>query len=256
MLDKKTELLTDMATYVCEYGAPSLEKQLLLHRYEKMISNAVEIPALGPPIAAESSARSVGELITISHPLYQLPTFSIMKNLVTVAQYRQFCQAVGKQMPTAPRFNPDWSKEDHPIVNVSWYDAVDYCEWAGMTLPTEAQWKLAAYGTDGRQFPWGDEWDSGKCQCYRVKDSTHGTAPVGSYPEGASPYGVLDMAGNVWEWCADWYDGDRNGRVLRGGSWFYTHPDGFRAAYRVRNFPGVRGSVYGFRCASAGEQSK
>ena len=156
-----------------------------------------------------------------------LDAFWIYKNDVTVAQYRKFCQATGTEMPAAP----DWGwKDDHPVVKVSWDDAKAYCDWAGASLPTQAQWEKAARGTDGRKYPWGDEWNPGKLQCWQ---ELLGTAAVGHYPAGASPYGCLDMAGNVWQWCADWYDDNYmkngtatnpagpetgNARVLRGGS--------------------------------------
>ena len=87
------------------------------------------------------------------------------------------------------------------MVNVDWNDANAYAEWAGAALPTEAEWEKAARGTDGRIYPWGNDWDRTKCV-----NAVHSTMPVGSIPAGASPYGCQDMAGNVWQWCADWYD--------------------------------------------------
>ena len=188
---------------------------------------------------------------------------------VTVAQYRKFCEATKKEMPKAPRWS--W-KDDHPIVNVSWQDAVDYAKWAGVSLPTEAQWEKAARGTDGRIYPWGNKWDASKCAS-SVETLLKGTQPVRSYTSGASPYGCMDMAGNVYEWCADWYDpnyyknapsrnpkgpseavkftipqvGDVPGaRVLRGGSWFYLN---FLCAYRDYFDPTYRYDFNGFRCA-------
>jgi formylglycine-generating enzyme required for sulfatase activity len=182
---------------------------------------------------------------------------------VTVRQYRGFCQAAGREMPSAP----SWGWQDaHPVANVTWHDAVAYCEWAGKKLPTEAQWEKAAGGTDGRIWPWGNEWDQRRCQSsYGGSWGSAGkTAPVGSHPQGVSPYGCQDLIGNVWEWCADWYAADyyqrsprenprgpESGpsRVLRGGAWDYGYLDGLRCAYRDGSVPDSRIASGGFRCA-------
>ena len=199
--------------------------------------------------------------MTPSRPQRQvtLDGYWIDKNLVTVAQYRKFCKATGRKMPDPPEWG--W-KDDHPVVNVTWYDAKVYCDWAGASLPTEAQWEKAARGTDGRAFPWGNQWDATKANS--LESRLQATTPVGSYPEGASPYGALDMAGNVWEWCADYYGKDyyksapaRNptgprsgeGRVQRGGSWGDSLELPFRCAYRHYDVPGYRYLIVGFRCA-------
>ena len=187
-----------------------------------------------------------------------LDGYWIYKHEVTVARYRKFCQATGKQMPKSPGWG--W-QDNHPILNVTWHDAVAYCKWAGVELPTEAQWEKAARGTDGRIYPWGDKWDASKCNNYNTGPKQ--TTPVGSYPQGDSPYGVMDMSGNVYEWCADWYDGkyyasapNRNPqgpssgqtRVLRGGSWVHHIPWYLRAAVRGGGGP-VFGD-WGFRCCA------
>jgi len=163
-------------------------------------------------------------------------------------------------MPRQPDFG--WHDDD-PIVNVSWLVASAYAQWAGAMLPTEAQWEKAARGTDGRRYPWGDEWDATRCQgSTKYGDAGH-PAAAGSFPAGASPYGVLDMAGNVRQWCADWYEKDYyltpptlnptgpiNGtsRVQRGSSWVENHPRVFRAANRSSASPTTLSPLVGFRC--------
>lgn len=184
-----------------------------------------------------------------------LDDFHIYKFEVTVAQYRKFCAATQRAMPP----EPTWKWQDaHPIVNVTWFDASAYAAWAGAALPTEAQWEKAARGTDGRTFVWGNNFTKSTCHTSDGK-----TVAVGLFPNGASPYGAMDMAGNVWEWCADWYDPDYYAdaplhnppgpatgtvRVLRGGSWGFNVSDFFRVTYRNRCLPECKYGDYGFRC--------
>jgi formylglycine-generating enzyme required for sulfatase activity len=213
-----------------------------------------------------------------------LPGYWIDKCEVTVAQYRKFCQETAREMPSAPGWG--W-QDNHPMVNVTWDDAGAYAKWAGKRLPTEMEWEKAARGTDGRKYPWGSQWpppagsgnfaDEAFTRTARVlteigspplrgyDDGYAYTAPVGKFPGGASPFGALDMAGNVWEWCADWYDKDAYKRyakgdlkppasgprlVLRGGSWNNDPPTYFRCANRdYERFPDFRDyDLYGFRC--------
>jgi eukaryotic-like serine/threonine-protein kinase len=232
------------------------------------------------------------------HRVY-LSEYLIDKYEVTNQQYRRFCDATGRgqrrywffwhrdQYPIDPGF--DGMKDyftcypDYPVVNVSWEDAQAYCVWAGKTLPTEAQWEKAARGTDARRYPWGDSIPDGR-RCnfadqtlatrsaipsqIRLCDTSTSdgfawTSPVGLFPSGASPYGCLDIAGNVWEWCRDqygWYSADSCNdpqgptsgeyHVARGGCWrrearllqcAFRHPGGIRD----------RVITLGFRTASA-----
>lgn len=157
---------------------------------------------------------------------------------VTWDQYRTFCQQMKWREPRAPIWD---AKKDHPVVNVAWSKAKAFCRWAGLSLPTEAQWEKAARGTDGRIYPWGNEWDPTRANFCdvscpenyssrnpRENDGFAYTAPVGSYPRGQSPYGVLDMAGNVREWCSDEYFESSSGwetAANHGGSWASSAKD-------------------------------
>lgn len=194
-----------------------------------------------------------------------LDKYYIGKYEVTVGQFKKFCNATGKTMPEQPSWN---NRDDHPVVNVTWNDAKAYCDWAGLRLPTEAEWEKAARGPStgsgqARKYPWGNKWNSSKCNSSENGDSYTNTSPVGSFPSGVSPYGAYDMAGNVWEWCNDWYDGSYYGsspssnptgpssgsaRVLRGGSW--NDYDNFcRSSPHYFLNPDIRSLNFGFRPA-------
>jgi formylglycine-generating enzyme required for sulfatase activity len=212
---------------------------------------------------------------------------------VTAGQY-QSCQAAGAcTPPDTPEPDVRWTwfctggqkdKETHPINCLDWNQATAFCAWRGARLPTEAEWEYASRGSDGRTYPWGNAAPSAKVvnacgpECRTLakaqvnerwgvaydEDDGHGaTAPVGSFPAGASPAGVLDMAGNVREWVADFYGpypagpqrdptGPPTGehRVVRGGSWNMTMATFLRSAYRSRDHQDLRLWFIGFRCAA------
>lgn len=231
-----------------------------------------------------------------------LSGFWIDRLEVTNRDYAVFVQAAHHRAPANHNPSvtlwegtvPLAGTEDHPVVNVSWNDAEAYCRWVGKRLPTEAEWEKAARGPDGRRYPWGNEWDLTKAnsasywaghtvefhsgtdwEAFWVKGEgariskekgAKGevlTMPVGSFPEGASPFGALDMAGNAAEWVADWYDpnyyrwapltnpaGPNRGAIkgMRGGSWLKPVVS-LRTTDRDWGVMDSRPSGTGFRCA-------
>jgi len=212
------------------------------------------------------------------HTVY-LDAFYIDKYEVTNAQYKEFMESTGHK---APLYWDDsnYNSPGQPVVGVTWEDANAYAKWAGKLLPTEAEWEKAARGgLVGKKYVWGDDWPppekagnfadesakkvfTGWSIIEGYDDGYAYAAPVGSFsPNG---HGLYDMAGNVWEWCVDWYDGEyykrspeRNPtgpdsgstRVLRGGSWYYDGPDYLRVANRNNNDPTNTNNNVGFRCA-------
>ncbi len=196
-----------------------------------------------------------------------LLAFYIDKFEVTNGDYEQFVLAT-ESRPPIYWFGrrPPPRRETFPVTDVNWYDAERYCIWAGKRLPTEGEWEKAARGTDGREFPWGNDFDPKRAN---TGDSGRGDlAPVGSYPQGASPFGLMDAVGNVWEWTADWYqpypgsdyvDSERFGqkeKIFRGGGWggpggHYSLPLFYRAAYRSSVPPEESYADLGLRCAKS-----
>ncbi|MBM3130669.1 MAG: TIR domain-containing protein [Chloroflexi bacterium] len=212
------------------------------------------------------------------HTVY-LDAFWMDKFEVTNALYKKCVDAKQCQLPnptksyTRDSYFGNAQYDNYPVIYVSWEDATKYCTWADKKLPTEAQWEKAARGTDQRKYPWGDSWngtwlnfcDKNCPSDWKDKDADDGyadTSPVGTYPKGASFYGVMDMAGNVWEWVRDWYSDKYYAsspksnpentapggfRVLRGGSWLDSAASA-RAANRDYNPADNRYGSDGFRC--------
>jgi formylglycine-generating enzyme required for sulfatase activity len=195
-----------------------------------------------------------------------LEAFWIDRTEVTNGQY-QACVAAGVCRPSRFASDQRLNGANQPVVGVDWQSAGAYCSWVGARLPTEAEWEKAARGTAGAMYPWGNNAPSCGKANYWVEPSGCKGAPaaVGAYLAGASPYGVLDMAGNVWEWVSDWYDegyysrspssdpqgpGSGSRKVVRGGSWDDS-VGGIRAANRHRENPGASARDLGFRCAAA-----
>lgn len=231
----------------------------------------IEIPA-GTVILEDASSRNPPGTKGGSYPV---AAFSIAKYPVTNAQYTKFVSAKDgyadarwweyseeakkwRQANAKPE-DTAFAGDELPRTNVNWYDAVAFCRWlsakAGETimLPTEQQWQWAAQANpDGEtrwKYPWGDEFDAKRCNF-----NTNGPTPVRKFPNGASPYGVMDMSGNVWEWClteygtGDVYITGNKTRVLRGGSWSLNQ-DNLRAPFRSRFVPDDGLDDIGFRCA-------
>jgi len=205
--------------------------------------------------------------------LVAVPGFYIDRTEVTNAAYLAFVEETGRSTPGS---GVDWAAkwawtdgaprpgtEGDPVFLVTWQDADAYCRWAGKRLPTELEWERAARGDDGRRWAWGDDWRDPEIRCNGFDGEGHPdgyahVAPANSYPEGASPFGALNMTGNVWEWVADpyverpWEPGGEptDYRVVRGGSWYTNNWYWMRASFRYFLPADEVSTIYGFRCAA------
>ena len=216
----------------------------------------VDVPGGDVPVGRDAVPyRGEAHADELPQHVVDVAPFELSLTPVTSAQYAAFAAESGVEPPA------DWSdarppagREEHPVTWVDWNDAEAFCRWAGGRLPTEAEWEKAARGTDARIYPWGDEPADRRAVVSR--GMKHGsTEPVGSLSEGASPYGLLDMAGNVWEWTATWYGpypsppSSGSERVLRGGSYASPGLRRARCASRSRSHPSRRQAHIGFRVA-------
>ncbi len=236
------------------------------------------IPAGAFEMGSESGGSDEKPVHTVTLDAYYIDQYEVTNAQYAACVNRGSCSRPSNSSSyTRPRYygNPEF--DYYPVIHVTWGQAKTYCEWRGARLPTEAEWEKAARGTDGRLYPWGDTFDGdlvnfcdGNCEFGHANreydDGYDDTAPVGSFSDGVSPYGVHDLAGNVWEWVNDGYDAmyyanspsenptgpqSRGSKVLRGGSWSFGADD-VRVANR-RAPIGVSGTSIGFRCADDGQ---
>jgi len=279
------EQARELAESLAQAGLPGV--QALLARWQVKEKRAGESPPGAPSGDRWTRPADGKEMVRVPAGVFlmgdekrevSLDAFWIDRTPVTNAEFAQFVEATGYETTAERRGTgrayqggawndvkgADWRHPagpktdiqglmDHPVVQVSWEDAKAYASWAGARLLTEEEWEKAARGADGRRYPWGEEFDRSLCNSSESGIGT--TTPVGKYsPGGDSPYGVADMAGNVWEWMGSWRDESQKRRVVRGGSW---HDDqrNVRAANRDVIGPSYANDLVGFRCARSDSES-
>jgi formylglycine-generating enzyme required for sulfatase activity len=253
-------ILAGLVLYSCE-RAPKIEGMVYIPSGEFIMgSEEVDTEGLGKEFGLRA-----GEFYADERPVRKvhLKGFYIDKYEVTNSEYKRFADATRYNSPVNwDGKNYPEGKGDHPVNNITWYDAHSYCNWAGKRLPTETEWEKAARGPDGTIYPWGDEYDKKMANL-----DTGETKPVGSYKKDKSYYGVYDMGGNVMEWVDSWYgpypgntadikDYGEKHKVLRGGSGsvlgHYVMEKVFsRASFRSHYIPGGAGDDGGVRCAKS-----
>lgn len=261
--EKTTEMtlnVLDLEKAAHSNGLVSLGKnQQGYNEYWRLKDGAmmVEVPA-GPFLMGSPEGK--GEPDERPQRELTLPGFLIDKTEVTWRQFQKYASAANRRLPP----DPVWGViEYYPISFVLYREAAAFCKWAGGRLPSEAEWEKAARGTDGRIYPWGEQWDATRCNS--IAGGMHRPEAVGSFPSCLSPYGALDMAGNKWEWTSDRYaayslDGQHDGdnseeeterllRTLRGGAWM-NPPSWLRSAYRLERSTRSRNMDHGFRCVT------
>lgn len=256
--ENETEDITEHAEDVAELAETEAEE---LVEALFIADDMILIPAGPMTLGQDGSKPKNGPAQTMELPAFEIDHFE-----VTNGDFAQFVEAAGYTTYAEANNGRSWrdaaeGKESHPVVYVNWADATAFCEWAGKRLPSEAEWEKAARGDEGRIYPWGDEFDTERGNF--KERGIRGTTAVGSFPDGASVYGVEDMAGNVREWVADYflpYEGQtaeadqyfgETYRVHRGGGWFDEESGEVLTTYN-RNFGPPDISVnddIGFRCA-------
>lgn len=279
---------SDLSAGIDDAACASLGRRVLgLELEPSVIATEAEAPMIGSPFREPvTGIRFVwvpggrfqmgGTKYPDEQPVHwvRVSPFWLGETPVTNAQYATFLESTGAEEPAYWR-DRRFSDPEQPVVGVSWPEARSFCAWlservAGtIRLPSEAQWEFAARGTDGREFPWGNEAPDASRACFDLDFQDGQPTRVGTHPAGKGPFGVLDQAGTVWEWCEDVWDeeaykgrsaeepvdplvstGDESRRVLRGGGW-YVPAVYLWAAYRSRHHAAERFSFIGFRVLAA-----